>query len=419
MNQKINVVILAAGLGTRMKSRRAKVLHETAGDTLLNHILRAALQVARPEDITVVVGHQADEVRNSVKTAGIRFAEQREQKGTGHALLCARGVIAAQEGILLVLNGDGPLLKPKTLETLIGTQKRNGHAATIVTTKVTDPAGYGRIVRDQRGMVAAIVEQKAATPDQLAIPEINPGLYCFDANKFWAHVDEISPNNSANEYYLTEMIEILRRHGFTVAPLPVADETELLGINTRVELAAAGKLLRARKAEELMLAGVTIEDPESVAIDVDVQAGPDTIVEANVQLRGKTRVGAGLPNRCRVYPARLRHRRWRDNSSLCGRGGKRHWQERDGWTICPSANECSRGRIGSHRQFRRTQEDAPRENVQGESSRVSRRLGDRLRSEYRRRYHHLQLRWNTEASHANCRRRICWKQFDLGSASEN
>jgi bifunctional UDP-N-acetylglucosamine pyrophosphorylase/glucosamine-1-phosphate N-acetyltransferase len=296
MNQNISVVVLAAGLGTRMKSRRAKVLHEAAGDTLLNHILRAALHVTRPEDITVVIGHQADEVRNSVKTAGIRFAEQREQKGTGHAVLCARGVIAAEKGILLILNGDGPLLKPKTLETLIEKQKRNGHAATIVTTEVSDPAGYGRIVRDERGMVSAIVEQKAAMPDQLAIREINPGLYCFDAEKFWPHVDEISPDNPATEYYLTDMVEILRRHGFAVAPLLVADETELLGINTRVELAVAGKLLHARKAEELMLAGVTIENPESVAIDMDVQAGPDTVLEANVQLRGKTRIGAG----CRI-----------------------------------------------------------------------------------------------------------------------
>jgi bifunctional UDP-N-acetylglucosamine pyrophosphorylase/glucosamine-1-phosphate N-acetyltransferase len=296
MNQNVSLVILAAGLGTRMKSHKAKVLHEAAGDTLLNHILRVALKVARPEEITVVVGYQSDEVRKSVKVAGVRFAEQPEQKGTGHALLCARAALAAEKGILLILNGDGPLLKPHTLETLIANHQRNGHAATIVTTEVFDPSGYGRIIRDNSGMVSAIVEQKAATFGQLAIREINPGLYCFDAEKFWAYVNEISPNNPANEYYLTEMIEILRRHDLTVAPLLVADEKELLGINTRVELAIAGKLLYARKAEELMLGGVTIENPESVSIDVDVQAGPDTVIEANVQLRGKTRIGAG----CRI-----------------------------------------------------------------------------------------------------------------------
>ncbi|MBV8808032.1 MAG: bifunctional UDP-N-acetylglucosamine diphosphorylase/glucosamine-1-phosphate N-acetyltransferase GlmU, partial [Acidobacteriaceae bacterium] len=241
-------------------------------------------------------GYQADEVRDSVKTAGIRFAEQHEQKGTGHALLCARGVIDTEKGLLLILNGDGPLLKPQTLRKLIGEQEQNDRAATIVTTVVPDPTGYGRILRDESGMVSAIVEQKAASPDQLTIQEINPGLYCFDAETFWAHVDEIRPNNAANEYYLTDMIEILRRHGLAVAPLLVADETELLGINTRIELAVANKLLRARKAEELMLSGVTIENPESVAIDMAVEVGPDTIIQANVQLRGRTRVGA----ECRI-----------------------------------------------------------------------------------------------------------------------
>ncbi len=294
MNSKdVTVVILAAGLGTRMKSKKAKVLHEAGGDTLLNHVIRAALNVAPPERIVAVVGYQAERVRESVRFAGIRFAEQTEQKGTGHAVMCARAVIEGTPGglagQLLILNGDGPLLTAMTLEKLVQTRG-------IVTTRVNDPTGYGRIIRDEAGMVAAIVEQKSATPGQLKIQEINTGVYCFDAEPFWQHVDEITPSNAANEYYLTDMVDILRRHGHPVAPLMVEDETELLGINTKVELAVADRILRHRKAQELMLAGVTIENPASVSIDLDVEVGTDTVIEANVQLRGQTRVGAN----CRI-----------------------------------------------------------------------------------------------------------------------
>ena len=296
MKSNITVVILAAGLGTRMKSKKAKVLHEAGGDTLLNHIIRAALEVAPAEQIVAVIGHQAQRVRESVKVAGIQFAEQTEQKGTGHAVMCARTLVDQNSGQLLILNGDGPLLRAATLEKLVELQVEGADGGKIVTTRVPDPTGYGRILRDQRGLVAAIVEQKAATPEQLRIQEINPGLYCFDSKLFWQHVDEIKAENAAKEYYLTDMVEILNRHGHSVAPLLVPDETELLGINTKVELSVADRILRERKAQELMLAGVTIENPASVSIDVDVTVGADTVLEANVQLRGATRIGVG----CRI-----------------------------------------------------------------------------------------------------------------------
>jgi len=295
MTQNVNVVILAAGLGTRMKSQKAKVLHEAAGDTILNHVIRAALQVARPENIVAVVGHQSDQVRASVTIEGVRFAEQPEQKGTGHALLCADDYIPSKENLLVILNGDGPLLRSQTLRALVETSKC-ARGGTLVTTKVQDPTGYGRIIRDERGMVAAVVEQKAATSEQLLIREINPGAYAFAGTPFWDHLGEVLPNNVAQEYYLTDMVEILRRHGYAIAPLVVEDETELLGINTRVELAVADRILRARKAEDLMLSGVTIEHPESVTIDFPVEVAPDTVIESNVQLRGRTRIGAG----CRI-----------------------------------------------------------------------------------------------------------------------
>jgi bifunctional UDP-N-acetylglucosamine pyrophosphorylase/glucosamine-1-phosphate N-acetyltransferase len=292
MKSKTTVVILAAGLGTRMRSGKAKVLHLAAGDTLLNHVVRAALHVALPEHIVAVVGHQAEEVRASVNTPGVLFAEQKEQKGTGHAVLCCRELIASRPGNLLILNGDGPLLKPETLEALVDLQEKRAGGGCIVSTEVVDPAGYGRIVRNESGDIAAIVEEKAATPEQRRICEINTGVYIFNGPLFWRYIDELKPENAAREYYLTDMVEILGKHGHSVASMLVADETELLGINTRAELAVADGILRKRKTHELMVSGVTIENPDSVLIDFGVTVGADTLIGANVQLRGATSVGA-------------------------------------------------------------------------------------------------------------------------------
>lgn len=296
MNNNVTAIILAAGLGTRMKSSRAKVLHEAGGDTLLNHVIRAALHVASPSQIIAVVGYQADEVRASVNTPGVLFATQQEQKGTGHAVLCAREVVGSRDGVVLILNGDGPLLQPATLERLIHLQQQLGGGGCVISTEVGDPTGYGRIVRDSEGNIAAIVEHKAASPDELRIREINTGVYIFDARLFWQHIDEVQPNNPAREYYLTDMVEILTRHGHPVTPMLVEDETELLGINTRAELAVADKILRDRKNLELMLSGVTIENPSTVLIDTDVTIGQDTLIGAGAQLRGMTTLGSN----CRV-----------------------------------------------------------------------------------------------------------------------
>ena len=280
---------------TLIVREKAKVLHEAGGDTLLNHVIRAALPLAPAEKIIAVIGHQAAEVRASVKTPGVRFALQEQQKGTGHAVACTKDLVEAS-GRLLILNGDGPLIRTQTLESFLGEDDRGGGAGSVVTTEVGDPTGYGRIVRDGDRRIAAIVEQKAATPEQLAIREINTGVYWFDAALFWQHIGELQPNEKSGEYYLTDMVEILRRHGHSIAPKLVADETELLGINTRVELAVADRILRQRKTEALMLAGVTIEKPETVTIDLDVEVGQDTVIEAHVELRGATRVGS----ECRI-----------------------------------------------------------------------------------------------------------------------
>src|SRR5579884_2769212 len=296
MKENLTAVILGAGLGTRMKSEKAKVLHEAGGDTILNHVIRAALTVTAPERIVVVVGHQADKVKQSVRAAGIRFAVQAEQKGTGHAARCARNAIDSEDGLLLILNGDGPLLRAETVQKLVQAAEAHGGGGALITTELPDPTGYGRIIRDENGTIACIIEQKSGTPEQLAIREVNPGAYCFRARPFWSYIDELRPSVPAQEFYLTDMAEILARHGYPVLPVAVEDYTELLGINTRVELATADRILRMRKATALMLGGVTIEHPETVTIDIDVEVGADSLIEANVQLRGTTRVGSN----CRI-----------------------------------------------------------------------------------------------------------------------
>ena len=291
MKSPINVVILAAGLGTRMKSKRAKVLHRAGGLTLVEHVVNAATGITPSEHVTVVVGSQADQVKTSLAHAGVQFVEQKEQKGTGHALLMCRDALASQGGLVVVTYGDGPLLSRATLQQLVDRQASSDAAATLITTRLADPTGYGRIIEGKDGEVQAIVEQKAATPQQLAIPLINSGIYCFRADLLWEHIGEIGTDNPAHEYYLTDIVEILNRAGHKVAALEVSDSQELLGINTRAELAVVDKIFRDRKVRELMLEGVTIEKPETVTIDCAVRIGADSIVGPFAQILGQTTIG--------------------------------------------------------------------------------------------------------------------------------
>ena len=296
MDTPVTVVILAAGLGTRMKSRRAKVLHEAGGRTLIEHTVDTALSLAEPEHVFVVVGHQADQVRGAVEGRGVRFIQQTEQKGTGHALIAARESLAHLGGLLVVYYGDCPLIPAVLLTALVAHQERSVAAATLVTAELEDPTGYGRVIRDGSGPVRAIVEQKAATPEQLAVREANVGIYCFQAGPFWKHIDELRPDNPAREYYLTDMIEILIRAGHTIDAYRAANAMELLGINNRVELAAADRTFRERKVRELMLAGVTVEKPETVSVDHSVSIGIDTVIEPFAQILGNTTIGEA----CRI-----------------------------------------------------------------------------------------------------------------------
>ena len=291
MDTPVTVVILAAGLGTRMKSRRAKVLHTAGGRTLIEHVVSTALELAPPERIFVVVGYQADAVRAAVRTPGIGFIEQREQKGTGHALMVGRGALSKLAGYLVVVYGDGPLLRAATLRSLIGAAAASDGAGVLLTAQMEDPTGYGRVMRGGSNRVAAIVEQKAATPEQLAVRHANMGIYCYRADVFWRHVDEIRPDNPAGEYYLTDMVEILNRAGHSVVAMEIADPRECLGINNRVELAEVDRLLRERTARHWMLEGVTIEKPETVAIDAGARIGMDTVVGPFAQILGETEIG--------------------------------------------------------------------------------------------------------------------------------
>jgi bifunctional UDP-N-acetylglucosamine pyrophosphorylase / glucosamine-1-phosphate N-acetyltransferase len=290
----VTVVILAAGLGTRMKSRKAKVLHRAGGRTLIENSVATALQLAPPERTFVVVGHQADEVRAAVRTPGVGFIEQQEQKGTGHAVLVGRPALEKLGGYLVIVYGDGPLLRAETLGRLIDKVEESGSAGALLTALMDDPTGYGRIIREgatDEGGIQAIVEQKAATPAELQIHEANMGIYCFRSELFWKHASAIRADNPAGEYYLTDMVAILRAAGHRIEAVRIDDAREALGINNRIELAEADRLLRERKLRELMLDGVTIEKPETVTIDPDVSIGIDTIIGPFAQILGKTRIG--------------------------------------------------------------------------------------------------------------------------------
>ena len=315
---RTSVAILAAGLGTRMRSKQAKVLHRAGGMALVECVVEAARQFAEPEDIVCVTGHQSDKVQALLAPQRLRFAVQHEQKGTGHALKCAQQEIAAKDGLLMVLYGDTPLLTARTLLRLRDTQASSNGAATLITTTLDDPTGYGRVIIDSTGAVTSIVEHKDATADQRAIRVINSGIYCFRADLLWKHLPEVQPNNASGEFYLTDMAAILQSHGHRVEAMHVDDPSELLGINTRIELAAADRLLRQRKNEALMLSGVTIERPETVTIDAHVKVGQDTVIEAFARLLGTTeigedcRIGAGsiienssLANRVQIAPYTL------------------------------------------------------------------------------------------------------------------
>jgi bifunctional UDP-N-acetylglucosamine pyrophosphorylase/glucosamine-1-phosphate N-acetyltransferase len=286
------VVILAAGKGTRLKSAVAKVLHRAGGRTLVEHVVRAC-QPLKARAVIAVVGHQSDEVTAVVAPFGVRTILQQPQRGTGHAVLVTRRAIPARTKFAMVVPGDAPLVQTGTLAALARMHEQSGAAATILSAEVQNPAGYGRIVRGEDGSVKAIVEDSALTAEQRAIREINSSIYCFTLEKLWPLLGALRPANLHRELYLTDAIALLRQKGETVEANRAADPDEVLGCNTRADLAAVDAAFRRRKRAALMDAGITIELPETVLIDPEVTIGADTRIEPCVQLLGRTRIGAG------------------------------------------------------------------------------------------------------------------------------
>ncbi|HEY7500913.1 MAG TPA: bifunctional UDP-N-acetylglucosamine diphosphorylase/glucosamine-1-phosphate N-acetyltransferase GlmU [Vicinamibacterales bacterium] len=292
VSSDVHVVVLAAGKGTRMRSNRAKVLHEVAGSALIDHVLRV-VEPLKPASVVVIIGHQAEEVRAAFSgRRDVSLAIQEPQLGTGHALLQAEPFLRGRDGSVLLLSGDVPLLRTKTVEALLARHTQAAAAATVVTAHFERPDGYGRIVR-QDGAISAIVEHKDASPAERSITEINSGIYVFHLPPLFDALKQIGAGNAQREYYLPDLVRIYRTRGETVEGLVLDDPREILGVNSRKELADVAAILRDRKNEELMAAGVTVIDPATTWVQPDVVVGADTVLHPNVYLEGQTRIGSG------------------------------------------------------------------------------------------------------------------------------
>ncbi|HJQ67773.1 MAG TPA: bifunctional UDP-N-acetylglucosamine diphosphorylase/glucosamine-1-phosphate N-acetyltransferase GlmU [Blastocatellia bacterium] len=300
-----DVMILAAGLGTRMKSRRAKVLHELAGRPLVAHVLGAATDL-EPEAIYVIVGHQADEVERAVRdeadrlatrgrsrTPRLHFVLQAEQRGTGHAVMAARDLLRNRKGSIIIIAGDVPMMKSETLARLAETHASDKNSATVLSVRLADPTGYGRVIRDGDGRFLRVVEQRDASPDELAVSEVNVSIYCFDAADLVSALEDLKTDNAQGEYYLTDAPQVLLSRGKRVGVVCHDRAEEASGVNTRVELAALERALREAKLNELMLAGVTLIDPATTYIHQQVEIGQDTVIHPQVIIEGASRIGAG------------------------------------------------------------------------------------------------------------------------------
>lgn len=292
---KLETLILAAGKGTRMKSKLPKVLHKVGGKAMLQHVIDAAKKAGSSCEV-VVIGAGAEQVREAI--SGVEFVLQEEQLGTGHAVLSARKNFSDSEGCILILCGDTPLLTGNQLKKFAEAHESFNCAATVLTAEMPDPKGYGRVILEDDGTFQRIVEDKDATDEQKKICVVNGGVYCFDVKKLFGALDRVGNDNAQGEYYLPDVLTILKGDGEKVCTFPAEYADETIGINSRVQLAAADKAMRMRKDRELMESGVTIIDPNTTYIDADVEIGQDTIIYPNTYLEGKTVIGSD----CNIGP---------------------------------------------------------------------------------------------------------------------
>jgi len=301
-NSSFAIAIMAAGKGTRLKSKRPKVLHEIGGRALLLHVIAAAEKVVSADRIYCIIGHEAERVRAAVESTSVKFVLQAEQLGTGHALQMVKAYFAQSEETipenLLVLSGDVPLIRPETIASICEAHLHERAAMTILTAVPPDPTGYGRILRAAPGRpeVTAIVEQKLLTPEQLATPEINSGIYCFRTAALFEKLDLLNTDNAHGEFYLTDVAAMLVADGQRVVAVQAESVDEVLGANTIAEMMHLDAAMRLATASHLMASGVTIFRPETTVIDSEVTVGPDTVIEPYVQLLGTTKIGSD----CRI-----------------------------------------------------------------------------------------------------------------------
>jgi bifunctional UDP-N-acetylglucosamine pyrophosphorylase/glucosamine-1-phosphate N-acetyltransferase len=302
MRDGLGIAIMAAGKGTRLKSRRPKVLHEIGGKALLLHVIAAAQAMVPAKEILCIVGHEAERVKAAVASTGVQFVLQTEQRGTGHAIQMVKAFFAMGEAKipehLLVLSGDVPLIRPETLEAICELHLRERAAMTILTAVPSDPTGYGRVIRVREGgaEVTAIVEQKSLRPEQMGAREINSGIYCFQTEALFAQLDSLSTDNAHGEFYLTDVAAKLVASGQRVVAVQAESVDEVLGANTIAEMMHLDAAMRLGAAKRLMAQGVTIFRPETCVIDSGVTVGSDTVIEPYVQLLGETRIGS----ECRI-----------------------------------------------------------------------------------------------------------------------
>ena len=288
---ELATIILAAGKGTRMKSDLVKVLHPLLGRPMVAYAVETSLGGLEAEKTVIVVGHQGEKVQKALPDDRLTFVSQHPQLGSGHAVLCARDAFQDYDGTILVLSGDVPLVQTETLKALVAFHRQERATLTIGTTRLPDPTGYGRIVRRDGAWVERIIEERDASPEERDIDEINTGLYCVEASFLFDALCRVGADNTQGEYYLTDIVEIGCQDGQKMLAYEIQDSQQLLGINTRIDLAQAHQILRKRCLDRWMLEGVTITDPATTYIETPVTIGQDTMIYPNTTIRGKTTIG--------------------------------------------------------------------------------------------------------------------------------